>query len=73
VHTVARISALARGGQTLISRAALPAELPSGITVVELGEHHLRGLGAHVLFQVSAADLPGEFPPLVTHIPAERD
>jgi len=73
VHTVARISALAHGGQTIISRAALPVELPSGITVVELGEHHLRGLGAHVLFQVSAADLPGEFPPLVTHIPAERD
>ena len=73
VHTVARISALAHGGQTIISRAALPVELPSGITVVELGEHHLRGLGAHVLFQVSAADLPGEFPPIVTGIPAERD
>jgi hypothetical protein len=29
-----------------------------------MGDHHLRGLGSHSLFQVSAADLPGEFPPL---------
>ena len=65
VHTVARISALAHGGQTLISGAALPSELPPEITIVELGEHHLRGLGGHALFQVSASDLPGEFPPLV--------
>jgi class 3 adenylate cyclase len=72
VHTVARISALAHGGQTLISRAALPSELPTEITLVELGEHHLRGLGAHVLFQVSAPDLPGEFPPLVATILPER-
>jgi class 3 adenylate cyclase len=73
VHTVARISALAHGGQTLISGAALPGELPPEITVLELGEHHLRGLGGHALFQVSAADLPGEFPAIVTGIPAEPD
>lgn len=64
VHTVARISALAHGGQTLISRAALPAELPPEIVVADLGEHHLRGLGAHHLFQLSAADLPTAFPPI---------
>lgn len=66
VHTVARISALAHGGQILISRAALAPELPDGLVVVELGEHHLRGLGGHALFQLSAPDLPGEFPPLST-------
>ena len=65
VHTVARISALAHGGQILISGAALAPELPEGITVLDLGEHHLRGIGAHGLFQISAADLPGEFPPLL--------
>ena len=64
VHTVARISALAHGGQILVSRAALPADLAPEILVRELGEHHLRGLGGHGLFQVSVADLPGEFPPL---------
>jgi class 3 adenylate cyclase len=65
VHTVARITALAHGGQVLVSRVALPGELPPEIVVVELGEHHLRGLGGHSLFQVSVSDLPGEFPALV--------
>jgi len=65
VHTVARITALAHGGQILVSGAAVAGELPSEITVVELGEHHLRGLGGHALFQISVADLAGEFPPLV--------
>jgi len=65
VHTVARISALAHGGQILVSGAALAPQLPTGLVVVELGEHHLRGLGGHALFQVSAPDLPAEFPPLV--------
>ena len=64
VHAVARISALAQGGQILISRSALAPDLPGEIMVVDLGEHHLRGIGSHGLFQVSAADLPGEFPPL---------
>ena len=70
VHTVARISALAHGGQILVSRASLGSELPAEITVVDLGEHHLRGIGVHGLFQVSAVDLPGEFPPLDTIIVA---
>jgi class 3 adenylate cyclase len=73
VHTVARISALAHGGQILISRAALAPSLPEGIVVIELGEHHLRGLGGHALYQVSASDLPGEFPPLSVPIPTRRD
>jgi class 3 adenylate cyclase len=73
VHTVARISALAHGGQILVSKAGLAMELPEGITLVELGEHHLRGLGSHALFQLSVPDLPGEFPPLPTRIPTERD
>lgn len=71
VHTVARITALAHGGQILISRAALPAELPPELVVVELGEHHLRGLGGHALFQVSVPDLPGEFPRLVAVPPPD--
>ena len=65
VHTAARITALARGGQILVSHAALAPGLPPEIVVVDLGEHHLRGLGGHTLFQVSVADLPGEFPPLI--------
>jgi class 3 adenylate cyclase len=66
VHTVARICALANGGQILVSRAGLSSELPPELLVLEMGDHHLRGLGSHSLFQVSAADLQGEFPPLVS-------
>jgi len=69
VHTVARISGAAHGGQILISRAAVTSigeQLPAGVTIVDVGEHHLRGLGAQSLFQVSAPDLPGTFPPLPT-------
>jgi len=47
VHAVARICAVARGGQILVSHAAmrsLGAELPTGIAVVDLGEHRLRGV-----------------------------
>jgi class 3 adenylate cyclase len=67
VHTVARITALAHGGQILVSKAGLPVELPAEVVVTELGEHHLRGLGGHLLYQVSVEDLPGEFPPLDVH------
>ena len=65
VHTVSRISALARGGQILISRQVLTSlgeDRPRELTFLDLGEQHLRGLGAHGLFQVSAPDLPGEVP-----------
>lgn len=68
VHTVSRISQLGHGGQILVSKAGLAMELPEGISVVELGEHHLRGLGGHALFQLSVPDLPGEFPPLLTSL-----
>jgi len=56
VHTVARICALAHGGQILISQAAINAvgeDRPAGVTFTDLGEHHLRGLGDHVLFEVA--------------------
>ncbi len=67
VHTVARVSGLARGGQILISRQALASigeDRPSEVTFLDLGEHHLRGLGAHGLVQVSAPDLPRDFAPI---------
>jgi class 3 adenylate cyclase len=72
VHTAARITGLAYGGQILLSKATLTSlgeERPEEITFVDLGEHHLRGLGAHALYHVSVADLPGEFPPLASSGP----
>lgn len=47
VHAAARICAVARGGQVIVSGKvlrALGSELPSGVRLVELGEHRLRGL-----------------------------
>src|SRR3990170_1171478 len=60
VHAVARISAVAQGGQTIISRAALAAlgpSRPAGVSFVEMGAHKLRGVpGREVLYAVVSAD-----------------
>jgi len=71
VHTVARICGAAQGGQILISRASVTSigdEMPAGIGVIDLGEHHLRGLGAQSLFQVTAPDMQATFPPPSTGV-----
>src|SRR5690606_40280604 len=67
VHRAARISAAAHGGQILFSASthALATPLPAGLTAVDLGRHRLKDLSEpEHLFQLSVADLPGEFPPL---------
>ena len=68
VNRVARLLAIAHGGQVLLSRAAkeLSAELlPAHTELLDLGEHRLRDLSApeHV-FQLHAPDLAADFPPL---------
>ena len=68
VHTTARICALAHGGQIIVSseaRTAAERSMPTGFTLRRLGTRRLAGL-AHpqTLFQVEAAGLPAEFPPL---------
>jgi class 3 adenylate cyclase len=71
VHTVARISSAAHGGQILLSAAARNAvgrSRPTGIRFRGLGSHRFRGLReALPVFQVEAPDLPARFPPLRTH------
>jgi len=63
-----RIAAAGHGGQTLVSSATaerIEQGLPSGTTLRELGPHKLRGLtGTENIFELVAADLPAEFPPL---------
>jgi len=49
VHRAAGLRALARGGQTLVSRAVhdlVADELPAGIDLVDLGRHRLRACPA---------------------------
>ena len=61
----ARIAAAAHGGQILVSettRALLPAELPDGATIVDLGEHRLKGLERpERLFQLVAPGMQAKF------------
>jgi predicted ATPase/class 3 adenylate cyclase len=63
VNRTARIMALAHGGQVLIS--SVTAGLVPGFETVQLGDYQLRGLARpERLYQVIAAGIPREFPPL---------
>jgi predicted ATPase/class 3 adenylate cyclase len=68
VNRAARIMSAAHGGQILVSLATeevLSEALPPGIQLLDLGEHRLRDLARpQRIFQVQAADLPSEFPPI---------
>ncbi len=66
VNRAARIMNLAHGGQILVSETAkslLGSNLPEGVSLVELGLHHLRGLSEPVrLYQIAHPDLDDDFP-----------
>jgi class 3 adenylate cyclase/tetratricopeptide (TPR) repeat protein len=70
VHRAARVAAAGHGGQVLVSAAsaALVREaLPPGTALADLGVHRLKDLeGPERIFQLTAAGLQGEFPPLRT-------
>ncbi len=70
LNRMARLLAVANGGQTLLS---LPTEqlvrdnLPSGVTLRDMGEHRLKDLQRpERIFQLVAPGLPADFPPLKT-------
>jgi predicted ATPase/class 3 adenylate cyclase len=67
---VQRVMSTAYGGQILLSNASaelIRGELPEGVTLRDMGENRLKGLlNPEHLWQVVAADLPQEFPPLAT-------
>jgi predicted ATPase/class 3 adenylate cyclase len=68
VHRAARVAAVAFGGQVLVSEAAAVLVrdwLPPGAAPADLGMHRLKDLGRpERIFQLQAAGLPAEFPPL---------
>lgn len=68
VHRAARICAAGWGGQVLLSEAAralVEQDLPEGVTLKDLGVHHLKDLARDEhIFQLVAPDLPAEFPPI---------
>jgi class 3 adenylate cyclase len=75
VHAAARICFAAHGGQIVLSsavRAEVLDSLADGISLKSLGAWRFRGLPEPVaLFQVDAADLLADFPPLRSAIPAK--
>ena len=68
VRRAARVAAVAYGGQVLVSEAAavlVRDSLPPGAALTDLGVHRLNDLGRpERLFQLDAAGLRAEFPPL---------
>jgi class 3 adenylate cyclase len=74
IHAAARICFAAHGRQIILSsavRSAVVDSLPDGVSLKSLGAWRFRGLPEPVeLFQVEAPDLPSDFPPLRSAIPA---
>jgi YVTN family beta-propeller protein len=70
VHKAARIGAAGHGGQVLLSRTTrelVEDELPSGVTIRDLGERRLKDLERpEQLSQLVIQGLPSEFGPLQT-------
>ena len=68
VHRAARISAAAHGGQVLLSNATrelVEDDLPENVGIRDLGAYQLKDVDRpEQLFQLTAEDLPSEFPPL---------
>ena len=75
VHAAARICFAAHGRQIVMSsavRAAVIESLADGVSLRSLGAWRFRGLPEPVdLFQVDAADLLADFPPLRSAVPAK--
>src|SRR5687768_5818244 len=70
VNRCARIRGLGHGGQTLLSEATtalVQDNLPEDASLLDLGAHRLRYLTRpEQISQLSAADLPADFPPLAS-------
>jgi predicted ATPase/class 3 adenylate cyclase len=70
VHYAARIMSSAYGGQVLLShttRDLVEHDLPEGVSLRDLGEHHLKDLERPIpLYQLVIAGLSADFPPLKT-------
>lgn len=68
LNRASRIMAVGYGGQILISETTLQISqehLPEGVSVLDLGNHQLKGLiKSERIFQVSTPNLQQEFPPL---------
>ncbi|HET9497563.1 MAG TPA: adenylate/guanylate cyclase domain-containing protein, partial [Candidatus Limnocylindria bacterium] len=67
VHRAARVAAAGHGGQVLLSeatRALAAGDLPSGVSLADLGQHRLKDLSRpEHLWQLTIDGLAADFPP----------
>ena len=70
INRCARVKAAAHGGQVLVTKTThdlVGGRLGGGFGLKRLGEFRLRDLAEpEVIYQVTHADLPADFPPIVT-------
>src|SRR5690242_21396595 len=70
INRCARVKAAAHGGQVLVTKTTrdlVAGRLGSGFGLKRLGEFRLRDLAEpELIYQLTHADLPPDFPPLVT-------
>ncbi|MEQ1874053.1 MAG: NB-ARC domain-containing protein [Ilumatobacteraceae bacterium] len=66
IHHAARIATAGHGAQIVLSDNVRTAagSLPTGAAVIELGSYRVRDVGTVPIFQLAAAGLPRDFPPL---------
>ena len=82
VNRAARLTSAAHGGQVLLSKTTqelVRDELPDGVETLDLGQYRLKGVvRPQRLYQLTAAELPADFPPLLappvqrTNLPRPR-
>ena len=70
INRCARVRAAGHGGQVLLTKATrdlVAGHLATGFGLKELGEFRLRDMATpEVIFQLTHADLPVDFPPIHT-------
>ena len=67
LNRAARLMGLAHGGQVLVAHPTeelLREGMPNDLSLVDLGDHQLRDVGAERVFQLVVEGLPSTFPPL---------
>jgi class 3 adenylate cyclase len=72
VVRAARICSAGHGGQILLSettRALLGNDVPEGVSIVDLGQQHLKDVQHERIYQLALDDAPDSFPPLKTETP----
>ncbi len=75
-NRTARVQGAAHGGQILLSgttQALTQGALSAEVTLLDLGQHRLKGVGEIPIWQVLHPELPRDFPPITTLDPKRHN